>query len=78
MFFMYLYFGFRRLFTQFVDVEIIIVSCCLVVFSGIKKYIVGLIIKTSSEAESLEKEKVYLGKLNMILVQVQFNFKFNL
>jgi len=39
-------------------------------FSGIKKYIVGLIIKTSSEATLMEREKVYLGKLNMILVQV--------
>jgi hypothetical protein len=39
-------------------------------FIGIKKYIVGLIIKTSSDGSSLEKEKVYLGKLNMILVQV--------
>ena len=37
---------------------------------GIKKYIVGLIIKTSSDAELLEKEKTYLNKLNMILVQV--------
>ncbi|XP_046372994.1 exportin-1-like [Haliotis cracherodii] len=37
---------------------------------GIKKYIVGLIIKTSSESSSLEREKVYLGKLNMILVQI--------
>ena len=37
---------------------------------GIKKYIVGLIIKTSSEPESLEKEKTYLNKLNMILVQI--------
>ena len=37
---------------------------------GIKKYIVGLIIKTSSDAEGLEREKVYLGKLNMILVQL--------
>ncbi|CAH1792053.1 unnamed protein product [Owenia fusiformis] len=37
---------------------------------GIKKYIVGLIIKTSSDADVLEKEKVYLGKLNMILVQI--------
>ncbi|KAI1284958.1 Exportin-1 [Halotydeus destructor] len=37
---------------------------------GIKKYIVGLIIKTSSDAESIEKEKVYLNKLNMILVQI--------
>ncbi|KAJ9600998.1 hypothetical protein L9F63_000836, partial [Diploptera punctata] len=37
---------------------------------GIKKYIVGLIIKTSSDPETMEKEKVYLNKLNMILVQV--------
>jgi len=39
-------------------------------YIGIKKYIVGLIIRTSSEASMLEREKVYLGKLNMILVQV--------
>ena len=38
---------------------------------GIKKYIVGLIIKTSSDPQSLEKEKTYLNKLNMILVQVR-------
>ena len=38
--------------------------------SGIKKYIVGLIIKTSCDAAQMEKEKVYVGKLNMILVQV--------
>uniref|UniRef100_H3BFQ8 Exportin-1 n=1 Tax=Latimeria chalumnae TaxID=7897 RepID=H3BFQ8_LATCH len=37
---------------------------------GIKKYVVGLIIKTSSDAGSVEKEKVYIGKLNMILVQI--------
>nr|AYG77763.1 exportin [Dugesia japonica] len=37
---------------------------------GIKKYIVGLIIKTSSNMQMLENEKVYLGKLNMILVQI--------
>ncbi|XP_033735453.1 exportin-1-like [Pecten maximus] len=37
---------------------------------GIKKYIVGLIIKTSSDATMLEQEKVYIGKLNMILVQI--------
>ena len=44
---------------------------CLI--SGIKKYIVGLIIKTSSDAALLEKEKVYVGKLNMILVQVLYH-----
>ena len=38
---------------------------------GIKKYIVGLIIKTSSDQELMEKEKTYLNKLNMILVQVR-------
>ncbi|ENN78028.1 hypothetical protein YQE_05513, partial [Dendroctonus ponderosae] len=37
---------------------------------GIKKYIVSLIIKTSSDAESLEANRTYLNKLNMILVQV--------
>jgi len=37
---------------------------------GIKKYIVSLIIKTSSDAETMEREKVYLNKLNMILVQI--------
>lgn len=39
-------------------------------FSGIKKYIVALIIKTSSDPVLLEREKMYLNKLNMILVQV--------
>lgn len=37
---------------------------------GIKKFIVGLIIKTSSDPTSLDRERVYLNKLNMILVQV--------
>lgn len=37
---------------------------------GIKKYIVSLIIKTSSDSETLEANKTYLNKLNMILVQV--------
>ena len=37
---------------------------------GIKKYIVALIIKTSSDPQTLEREKVYLNKMNMILVQV--------
>ena len=41
---------------------------------GIKKYIVGLIIKTSSDQQLMEKEKTYLNKLNMILVQVRVAF----
>lgn len=37
---------------------------------GIKKYVVGLIIKTSSEPKVMEANKVYLNKLNIILVQI--------
>jgi len=37
---------------------------------GIKKYIVGLIIKTSSNPELMEREKTYLNKLNLILVSI--------
>ena len=43
---------------------------------GIRKYIVSLIIKTSSDAALAEAEKVYLGKLNMILVQVEHSYDF--
>ena len=39
---------------------------------GIKKYIVGLIIKTSSDAESTDREKVYLSKLNMVIIPIHF------
>jgi len=57
------------LFVHFVCIYIIYTEefTCVI---GIKKYIVGLIIKTSSDAVLMEREKVYLGKLNMILVQV--------
>ncbi|XP_044732330.1 exportin-1 [Chrysoperla carnea] len=37
---------------------------------GIKKYIVGLIIKTSSDPILLEQNKTYLNKMNIILVQI--------
>ena len=37
---------------------------------AIKKYIVGLIIKNSSDSATLDKEKVYVNKLNLILIQV--------
>ena len=36
----------------------------------IKTYVVSLIIKSSSDASNMEKEKLYIGKLNMILVQI--------
>lgn len=38
--------------------------------AGIKSFIVDLIIKTSSDSASMEREKVYLTKLNMVLVQI--------
>lgn len=38
--------------------------------SGIKSFIIDLIIKTSSDPSTVEKEKFYLTKLNMVLVQI--------
>jgi exportin-1 len=37
---------------------------------GIKDYIVAVLIETSSTEQSLEKNKTYLSKLNIVLVQV--------
>lgn len=37
---------------------------------AIKKYIVGLIIKNSSDETTLTREKVYVNKLNIILIQI--------
>ncbi|KAJ3415020.1 Karyopherin transporter [Chytridiales sp. JEL 0842] len=37
---------------------------------GIKDYIVAVVIKTSSDEVSLEKNRVYLRKLNLVLVQI--------
>ena len=34
------------------------------------RYIVGLIIKTSSSPDLMEKERTYLNKLNLILVSI--------
>ncbi|KAJ3067940.1 Karyopherin transporter [Podochytrium sp. JEL0797] len=37
---------------------------------GIKNFIVGIIIKTSSDEATFDKQKLYLNKLNMVLVQI--------
>ncbi|CAI8039372.1 Exportin-1 [Geodia barretti] len=37
---------------------------------GIRKYIVGLVIKLSSDQQTLQQQKVYIYKLNIILVQI--------
>ncbi|XP_063683019.1 exportin-1-like [Bolinopsis microptera] len=37
---------------------------------GVKTFIVGLIIKLSSDATSSEKEKVFLNKLNIVLIEI--------
>lgn len=38
--------------------------------AGIKTFIIDLIIKTSSDPATVEREKFYLTKLNMVLVQI--------
>lgn len=38
--------------------------------SGIRNFIVGVIVKTSSDEVTLRKEKAYVNKLNLILVQI--------
>lgn len=38
--------------------------------SGIRNFIVGVIVKTSSDEATLRKEKAYVNKLNLILVQI--------
>ena len=45
---------------------------------GIKNYISNLIIKLSSEETTFRKERMFLNKLNLILVQVwkQFSLLF--
>ena len=40
------------------------------VSSHLLRYIVGLIIKTSSSPDLMEKERTYLNKLNLILVSI--------
>ena len=37
---------------------------------AIKKYIVGLIIKNSSDEATLNREKTYVNKMNLILIQI--------
>ncbi|KAJ3031095.1 UNVERIFIED_CONTAM: Karyopherin transporter [Siphonaria sp. JEL0065] len=37
---------------------------------GIKNFIVGIIIKTSSDEATFDRQKLYLNKLNMVLVQI--------
>ena len=50
------------LFKEYIAIALF-VSC-----TGIKKYIVGLVIKLASDATA--QEKVFLAKLDIILVQV--------
>jgi hypothetical protein len=38
--------------------------------TGIREFIVNIIIKNSSDDESLHKQRTYLNKLNMVLVQI--------
>lgn len=38
--------------------------------SGIRNFVVGVIVKMSSDEITLRKERAYVGKLNLILVQI--------
>ncbi len=38
--------------------------------TGIREFIVNIIIKNSSDDEALHKQRTYLNKLNMVLVQI--------
>ena len=44
---------------------------------GIKNFIVNIIIQLSSDQLQLQKEKILLSKLNLILVQVKYKQFFN-
>jgi hypothetical protein len=39
-------------------------------YSAIRNFIGNIIVKVSSDEETFVKEKTYIGKLNMVLVQV--------
>ena len=41
---------------------------------GIKNYIVNLVIKLSSDASTLQRERIFINKLNLILVQASLVF----
>lgn len=38
--------------------------------SGIRNFVVGVIVKTSSDEQTLRREKSFVNKLNLILVQI--------
>jgi exportin-1 len=38
--------------------------------TGIRNFIVGVIVKSSADEMTLRKEKAYVNKLNLILVQI--------
>ena len=40
-------------------------------FQGIRNFIVGIIMRTASDETTTRREKTYMNKLNLILVQVR-------
>ncbi|KAG5219590.1 Exportin [Salix suchowensis] len=45
------------------------VRCVLICFPGIRNFIVGVTVKVASDEATMRKEKTYLNKLNLALVQ---------
>lgn len=39
--------------------------------TGIRNFIVGIVVKVSSDEQTMRKEKSYVNKLNLALVQVR-------
>ena len=42
----------------------------LIIYTGIRNFIVGITVKVSSDEATLRREKTYVNKLNLALVQV--------
>lgn len=58
----------------YIKINIFLIKKC----EGIKKYIVNLIIQLSSNDATLQREKLFLSKLDIVLVQVNyFSVKIN-
>ena len=47
-------------------------SAQLILRTGIRNFIVGIIVKVSSDEASMRKEKSYVNKMNLALVQVRY------
>jgi hypothetical protein len=45
-------------------------SCVRLLIAGIRNFVVGVTVKVASDEVAMRKEKTYLNKLNLALIQV--------